>query len=370
MKKTVKIILKTRSPLHIAHPDGLRMDSSGKANYADEGFPCTAVQKISVPLQESFDSLGDVQPGAPERNSRSYPVIAANNIAGRMRRHAARHVLEALAAKGQKVSLHAYCVLTCGASTGKPDTENLTFDEYKKSRQHPYFGLFGGGPKMFERRLRVHNALPMTDHTTRLKGTLAHPNAADLAMSDKTRLTQMWGFRRLDDLQDVANIELAEVSITDFEAQFTKRQALILADQGAEKSARTSTKTYSAIEFVVPGALFDLTMELDVLTDAQLGLYLVTLDAFAAQERLGGYVRNGFGVVTLENVTMVEENANAISLFNNGRLDRGIPEVAGWIQAWQTEAQLLEAGALEQLIAVSKKDEQRAAKKAAAALEG
>lgn len=364
MKKTIKIILKTRSPLHIAHPDNLRMDSNGKANYAGDGFPCTAVQKISIPLQESF-LANDDESSPTERNSRQYPVIAANNIAGRMRRHAAGYVFDALTAKGQKISLHAYSVLTCGASTGKPDTDSLTYDEYKKSRQHPYFGLFGGGPKMFQRRLRVHNALPMTQHTTALKGALAHPNAADLAMSDKTRFTKMWGFRRLDDLADLANIDVAEAAITDFETEFLKRQTLILADKGAEKSDRVSTKTYSAIEFVIPGVLFDLTMELDVLTDAQLGLYLLTLDSFAAEERLGGYVRNGFGVITLENVTMTEEQSSALSIFNNGRLDRNIPEVAGWINAWQAQAEALDATELELLIAVAKKEDKKAAKKAA-----
>lgn len=373
MKFTIKSILKTRSPLHIAHPDSLRMDDKGNRSY-EGGFPVTAVQKMSVPLAEAevrpAKEAADGTTLAPtERNSRAYPVIAANNIAGRMRRHASRHVLKALKAKRNLVSLHAYSVLVCGASTGKPDSDCLSYDEFKASRQHPYFGLLGGGPKMFRRNMRVHNSMPVTQELTKLKGDLAHPNAEEYAMSDKMSFARIWGFRRLDDLADLSGIDIAEGSIENFEVEFVKRQALILADSAAGKTARLSTKTYSAIEFVIPGVMFDLTMELDVLTDAQVGLYLVSLDSFAAEERLGGHVRNGFGVVTFENVTLIDENRVTLSIFNNGRLDRSIAEVAGWIKAWEDEAKTLDSVSLEKLIAVSKKEDKKAAKKAASEAE-
>ena len=81
------------------------MDSNGQRNYSGDGFPCTAVQKMTIVLPETEPTDGELTPAT--RNSRTYPVIAANNIAGRMRRHAAEIVLTALVAKGQKVSMHA-----------------------------------------------------------------------------------------------------------------------------------------------------------------------------------------------------------------------------------------------------------------------
>ena len=379
MKFTIKTILKTCSPLHIAHPNNARMDDTGKPTYNDKGFPMTSVQTQTIPLREAFKKVTQNDDGTEttkETHSRTLPVIAANNIAGRLRRHAAKQVLTSLKANGHKVSLHAYSVLQCGASTGIPDSSAMSYQEFKDSREHVYFGLFGGGPKMFERHLRVHSALPITQLTTDTKGSLAHPNAAEYALPDNTKFTRIWGFRHLDDLADLMNIAQAEQSIERFDEEFAKRQASILedgntkkkADQDGEavKSKRPSTKTYSAIEFVIPGVLFDLTMELDVLTDAQVGLYLETLDSFSETERLGGQVRNGFGVVTFEDVSFAREGANATSIFNNGRLDRNNPDVMVWLAAWAEEAKTLEAASIEKLIAVTEKQEKKGKKSAPA----
>ena len=263
MKTRIHAFLKTRSPLHIAHPNNGRMNDAGQLVYGPDGFPCTTVQKLRVANGTGMIDL---------------PVIAANNLAGRLRRRAAKMVLDAVAAKGEKVSLHAYSVLMCGASTGKPDSEDMTYQEYVSARDHVYFGLFGGGPKMFERKVRVHNALPVTQQTIDLQGSLAHPNAADHIVAEG-RMTAVWGFRRVDDLRDLTNIDLAEATVDNFHSAFQERQGAILADKGAEDKSRASTKGYSALEFVVPGVVFGLTFELDLTNPAQFGLFLHSLDA-------------------------------------------------------------------------------------------
>lgn len=379
MKTTIKAILKTRSPLHIAHPDSIRMNGKGGMEYGDKGFPCTAVQKMRTPVASTAGKDGEQK---DTNYNKAYPVIAGNNIAGRLRRHAALIVLKALKAKGQKLSLHAYSVLMCGASTGKPDSEDMTYAEYQASRKNAYFGLFGGGPKMFERRIRVHSSVPVTPSLTDLKGILAHPNAAEYTVNDSTRFTALWGFRRMDDLRDLMNMDMAQATVENFEVEFEKRQALILSDKPADKgdapelddagaaiekkSNRYSTKTYSAFEFVIPGVLFDLTMEADVATDAQMGLLMETLDSFVATERLGGAVRNGFGVFSLENVQISSEGGESISIFNNGRLNRSIPTVATWLKAWADEALAVSKDEIESMIAVKPKEEKPAKKSKAA----
>ena len=405
MKSTIKILLQTKSPLHIAHPDSMRMTDKGQVTWGDKGFPCTAVQKmkIMVPPVNSDSGSSDASevttPDAIAKNARknatayhaiSYPVIASNNVAGRMRRHAAKHVLEAIKAKGQKVSLHAYSVLMTGASTGKPDSDNLTYAEHVQSRSDPYFGLFGGGPKMFRRNMIVHPGLPVTAETTKLKGTMAHPLANDNIQSGirgEGDYTLVHGFRRLDDLNSLSNIDLASASIKDFEGVFQDRQSKILTDKSvrADKANgeeldgqtddRNSTKTYSSIEFVVPGVIWDLTMELNVKTQAQIGLYLETLDSFAANERLGGYVRNGFGVFEMLNVEMENENSEPVQIFQNGRLNRAEGTVAVALDAWQEAAKLIDVEGIEKLLYVVSDDDRKAkaaakkSKKAAAALE-
>lgn len=361
---TIKALLKTRAPLHIAHPNNMRMDNSGNVIYTKDGFPCTAIQRLQMPVTASASAEGG--------QLKSYPVIAGNNIAGGMRRYAGRLVIKALRARGQKVNLAAYSILLGGAATGNPDSNDKTYAEHVASRQHPYFGLFGGGPKMFARRMRVHNSLPVTPATTDLKGPLAHPFAAEHATNDNTRLTAVWGFRRVDDLRDLSNIDIAEASVENFHEEFEKRQALILAakqtkDDGEDAGKdKNSTKAYNAIEFVLPGVVFDLTMELDVATDAQIGLYLETLDSFAATERLGGNARNGFGVFSFESIQLSSENGNVERLFDNGRLVRTEPKVAAWLKAWEDAAKDLSAEQINAMIAVKPKasQEEKDARKA------
>lgn len=407
MKSTIKILLQTKSPLHIAHPDNMRMTQEGAVTWGDKikTFPCTAIQKmkIMVPPVNSESSSDNASEGvnadtAPKNQRKSatayhaisFPVIASNNLAGRMRRHAAKHVLEAIKAKGQKVSLHAYSILMTGASTGRPDSDNLTYAEHVQSRSDPYFGLFGGGPKMFRRNMIVHPTLPITKETTKLKGSMAHPLASDnmqAGIRGEGDYTLVHGFRHLDDLNSLANVELASATIENFENALLNRQSKILTDKSVraakangeeadgESDGRNSAATYSSIEFVVPGVIWDMTMELNVKTQAQVGLFLETLDSFAANERLGGYVRNGFGVFEMLNVVMENENSEPVQIFQNGRLNRAEDTVAVALDAWQAAAKLIDVESIEKLLYVVSDDDRKAkatakkTKKAVAALE-
>lgn len=338
--KRIHAFIKLRSPLHIAAPDNLRFNANNGESFhgGTGGMACTAVQRLPV-----VGADGKALP---------MPVIAANNMAGRLRRHGAAIILDALRAKGQKVSLPTYSILQCGAATGKPDGKPITYGEYKKTREHPYLGLFGGGPKMLRRGFRVHNALPVTTKTSELLGPLAHP-AAQEHVQDGVWLTKVWGFRRNDDLRMLAGIAQAESSIKNFVAEFEKRQALIIEESSKEQKeggSKASTFTYSAMEFVIPGVIFGFTAELDV-NPAQTGLFLESLDRFAALERLGGHTRNGFGVFTLEDVRMIDDEGREHNeIFHDGRLNRGDPLVQKVLEEWKLAEARLDAGELESLV--------------------
>ncbi|MBU2786267.1 type IV CRISPR-associated protein Csf2 [Acidithiobacillus ferriphilus] len=338
--KRIYAFIKLRSPLHIAAPDNLRFnpDNGESSHGVKGGMACTAVQRLPV--------LG--------ANGKTFamPVIAANNIAGRLRRHGAAIILDALRAKGQKVSLPTYSILQCGAATGKPDGKPITYGDYKKTREHPYLGLFGGGPKMLRRGFRVHNSLPVTTETSELLGSLAHPAAWE-HLQDGVWFTKVWGFRRNDDLRMLAGIAQAESSIKDFTEEFEKRQALIIEESSKEREeggSKASTFTYSAVEFVVPGVVFGFTAELDV-DPAQTGLFLESMDRFAALERLGGHSRNGFGAFTFEDVRMIDDEGREYDgIFHDGRLNRGNPLVQGILEIWKRAEARLDAGELESLV--------------------
>lgn len=394
MKCTVYSMLKIKSPLHIAAPSEMRVDpATGKIKYSggnDGTIPCTSVQKMTI-VGFSASAKDESQNEETEGSARSViklqvPVIAGNNIAGRLRRQAGMLVLKAVEARGEKVDLSTFSVLMSGSVTGNPDGKDVTYQEYLSAKKHPYFGLFGGGAKMLRRNMRVCTALPMiTLLGERHAGFLRHPLANEQAMDLKPmELTTAWTFRRNDDLKDLSKVDVAEVTVANFLEKFEARQATMLEEKNAkaakkesgeksdEKIARTSTQTFSALEFVTPGVIFDLTFELDLDNPAQLGLFLQSFDNFVANERLGGYSRNGFGQFEIKNMVMeVLDNDSffngqtTIPVFENGRLNTSNPVVASALDKWAEAAKNLSAAELDRDYGLSGiKEDKKAMEKA------
>jgi CRISPR type IV-associated protein Csf2 len=382
-------MLKLLSPLHIAAPSDLRFDpATGRTRFGASGdgtIPCTGIQRMTIVGPGSTEDVPvEENNGKQSRNLSKYrvPVIAGNNIAGRLRRQAGTLVLRALEAKGESVNLSTFSVLMSGAVTGNPSGEDLKYQEYEQARKHPYFGLFGGGAKMLPRKVRVCNALPMLKVLAKDGiGVLRHPHHEQQALDMQPfEAVHAWSFRRNDDLKDLSHVELAEVTIKDFQAEFEDRQARIIEDQrknaeGESRASKTSTQTFSALEFVTPGLIFDLVFELDVANEAQVGLFLAALDNFAAEERLGGQSRNGFGQFILQDCMLIPEDeagiwggTDPIQLFDNGRLNKGLPMVEDALKAWGTAAGEMKAADLDSygLAAESKaeRESKRKAKKA------
>lgn len=386
MKCTIYTMLKLLSPLHIAAPSDLRLDpATGKTRFGASGdgtIPCTGIQRMTIVGPGTTEDVpAEEENGKQARNLSKYrvPVIAGNNVAGRLRRQAGTLVLRALESKGESVNLSTFSVLMSGAVTGNPSGEDLTYQEYEQARKHPYFGLFGGGTKMLQRNVRVCNALPMLKVLAKDGiGVLRHPHHEQQVLDMQPFETvHAWTFRRNDDLKDLSHVELAEVTIKDFQSEFETRQARIIEDQrknaeGEAKASKTSTQTFSALEFVSPGLIFDLVFELDVDNEAQIGLFLAALDNFAAEERLGGQSRNGFGQFVLQDCMLVPEDeakiwggTDPIQIFDNGRLDRGLPMVSAALKAWGLAAGELKASELDTYgIAAESKAERESKRKA------
>lgn len=360
MKLTLKAILKTLSPMHISSAGEYRFDTTN--GYVEAGstkakpgtMPCTAVQRMNV--------IGENYP---------VPVIPANNIAGRLRRHAAELVLKAISAKGGKVSLQAYSSLMCGAASGAPDNRDLSYAEYKKSTEHVYLGLFGGGPRMLPRKVRVQNGLPLRDGVLAAMENQMHPAARTHVQNHP--ITMGWTFRHNDDLMDLTNVTLQEESINNYVDEIQKRQTTIMEEKAIGRS-KTSTFAFSSIEFVVPGSHFNVGFELDVSNNAQVGLFLMSLDSFVSKERLGGRSVNGFGAFALKEVLLVDEYDQEIpDVFVNGRLNHDAIAIKPFLDAWVAAVGNIDVASIEEMMTIpadaplSKKE--KAAKEAAEALE-
>ncbi len=380
----ISALLKITTPLHITAPGDKRVDAAtGKIVYTEQSTPLISIQKMPVinpkfsaaPVEarESDDDpvMGDILPAdaSPEstnkdnapaqRNTIELPVIAANNLAGHLRRHAASLVLDALRARGERVSLPVYSSLVNGAWTGVPDASDMVYGEYVQAKAHPYLGLFGGGPRMMRKGFATFNALPALGW---VRDFLSVPHVEAEVMPDVPahRLTKIFFFRHNDDLADLTNITQLDGTVKDSEDLLTKYHAALLEDKQGGRKGRVSCFTFSSIEVVLPGTTFDVNFELrDDLTDAQIGLFLLTLDRFAQTDTLGGWGRNGFGRFVFSAV-----DGDGERLFENGRLNRTSSWVMGKLTAWDQAAQAMTGAELEQLLRRGEESREKKAKKA------
>ena len=347
-KIRIHAMLRTLSPLHITSPEAARLNiAEMKPIYGDskEHPPLNLTQKMTV--HEAGNS------------PRNVPVIAANNVMGRLRRHAAACVLDALRSNNERIKISTYMGLQCGAVTGNPDGRDPLFQDFKDAHAHPYLGLLGGGPRMIRRAVHCFNMVPYMDATAIMFSRAMHPHLDDSihkAPADPRRLTQCWIMNRNDDLRELVNISQASEVVEDFDAQMTARQTAIIAsssaDNRSEGDARLSTRSFSALEFVVPGVYFPMVFELDV-NDAQMGLFLASLDRFAQKERLGGHSRNGFGNFSLTDVVATDMDGQILAdgLFANSRLKLDNDFVKPYLKAWVAAAKEIDARELDRLFA-------------------
>lgn len=374
-------IIKLTSPLHIASPRKKRIDEGGREVFGQQGTPCTPIITLDLPFARSIEKK--MEDGGGNKIIKwqlKVPVIPANNQNGHLRRHAAAVVFDELRKRGEKVNIETYSAMTCGAVTGVPDAGMVKFDEYREARENVFLGLFGGGPRMIRRSVRIHNAVPVTDDTLKAglhSGVTRHPafdgpESLELTarIPDGVEVVKSWFFRRNDDLASLADVTLQEAAIENYLEKIQEYQAKIL-EEGAkeEEGSRFSTRTWTAMEFVIPGVMFPMTCELEV-TDAQMGLFLLALDRYAEIDRLGGCSRNGFGMFLLQNMVLVTVATGETTgeLFKDGRLNRAEDGPAyPFLAAFRLAAQELSVERLNHLMRPPAEKPKKAGKKSAKA---
>jgi CRISPR type IV-associated protein Csf2 len=366
-KYIIHAFLTTVTPLHIASPEKARVDTDTmEVIYTSKGAPMTPIQKLAV--------------YGPDNKMHEVPVIAANNIMGHLRDHISSKVIDVLIAKGQKVAMATYSAMTCGAATGKPDGDDVTFDEYRAARRHPFVGLLGGGPRMMRRYVWAHNAVPFMDATRIMFERMRHPNLDEdahcIKAIDRRKLVYRWLNNRNDDVQELKSLSQMQEGIESFEEKIIARQALILKDKkdkDKERSGdsdgetkpndRNTTRSFSVFEFVIPGVVFPIVFELDV-TKAQLGLFLVGLDSFTKSDRLGGHVRNGLGQFSFSDVVIQNDDGDVVAqnVFHQSRLQQDHEFVAEHLLAWSQAAAEITGAELDLLYAPKPEKAEKPAK--------
>lgn len=320
-KETIEARLQLTSPLFIA---------SAEKKYADnlKGKPvtrftrsgqATGVMKMGIHVAPEHRN-GTAKEGEGEGDSYNnyalmFPIIPSNSIRGRLRRKAAMRILDALEATDQRVGLETIHVLTCGASSGRPNG-TLSLDDRDRQRNNAYFAAFGGGPKMMRSGFQVATGWPVTFET--VASSVVPESMREHAVNAPAwSLTTGLNFRRVDDVLDMQPTVRPEV-IRDY-PQATQEWLSLLqknkdelqkaraqkdsgetntATQNSEDSGevkKVGLKDFHMMEVVIPGISFFFDIRfLPGLPDAAAGL-LVRALADVLAEPIGGKSSGGFG---------------------------------------------------------------------------
>ena len=295
------------SPLHCASPDeNLVKDSKLKGSQT----PTT---------QQNVLTKAGIQ---------RVPYFPGNDLRGRLRRKAAALVLDRITASGGKVTPELYSGLTTGAITSSPDA-NLTVEEALRAQSNVYMGLFGGGARLLRSRFQASDLIPVLASTIEVgmvperfgstddQHFLPVTNKAVDAGSEKVplqgwQLVQVTNVLRVDDLHRVlrpseveAYIEnaatvVAAIQQKNLEGRKARKDSKAQAEAGeigkSEVSSKLETGNMMSFQSIIAGTpmhcLFDLDNDV---TDAHVGLMLLSLQALVREQKLGGWCRAGLG---------------------------------------------------------------------------
>lgn len=347
-------LLTLTSPLHINVPGKSYFDWETGRFCGDNGSatPCKRVTTMNL-VQDSDED------GVPQNCV--VPIIPANSLRGRLRRKAADIVFNHFLSKGERLTLAAYHVLSSGSSSGSPDKDLPTVQEVRACAEHPFLGLFGGGPRMMRSSFRVDTGFLVSPETCEA-GIV--PPAFQKRKADLRRSRQVFMFRKIDDALAFSNPLTGEI-VKDYHqsmdewmdareeaknARKAKKEAKGNESKGNKKPSKLDV--WSSFETVVPGSPFFVRFENTGIHDMHTGLLLLSLEALFNDQNLGGWVRNGFGRYTVKDMVLTE-GGSTHKLFVEGdgkiSLDRSNTKIQAILAEFEEALESINAGELEEL---------------------
>jgi len=263
------------------------------------------------------------------RRAVSVPVVPGNTMRNLLRRSMLKHVLEPALKGRAQLSISAYAAAYAGNSTGNPDGVASSFDEIITMRNHPFIGLFGGGPRMLEGRLMVDNLWPL--HTN-AQSVIAE-GLEDRLVSGK--ITDIVWTRRDDpitSLNDEGDAELIKDGIAESnkwireiflqkKAAEEKKKSKAGKVKSTEADAEDESKgvrglqAFNAHEVVVPGLEWFWRINVDQPNNAQVGMILAALSNLDKERIAGGHAKN-YGSFSIVDVTLNGESVWAVDGLN------------------------------------------------------
>lgn len=310
-----EVLIRNTTPIFSAAPGSNYVTLDGTFN------PPLGVTRFPVVRTRTMSVAADTGDGVIK--AVMLPVVPGNTMRSLLRRTMLREVVEpALRANAAQLSIGAYATAYAGNASGNPDGLPSTFDEVAVMRSHPFIGLFGGGPRMLEGRLRVDSLYPIHQHAERIIGS----DYSNEMM--RGSITQVTWARRVDPILNLGNEDDVAVIQDGAKAVNTWINVLLASNKSSktkvkkgaedaapeEESAR-GLRAFNAHEVVIPGVKWLWRFNIDRPTDAQVGLVLLALNKLNNQSIAGGHSKD-YGRFVIEGVTL-----NGDSVWSGGGVE-------------------------------------------------
>lgn len=299
------------------------------------------VFRLTSPLhtaQADENKSGNETPTAKQliftrRGAAQLPYFPGSDLRGRLRRKAAKLLLDALCVNG-KASRELYSGICSGSISASPDKNPPTVEELLRARENPYMVLTGGGARMLRTHYDIADLVPIIADT--IEANLVPARYGEMSDTgwlprnfDGEGLVDSQGYKllakrqqiRVDDAFRVLRPEEMERYIDDVVVEVARYQEDVLygrkeraddkaarssdpkkaKEKGAEAVKKSDIGNIYTIECIAPGVPMYFKLDPhDDLPDAALGLLLQSLVDLINEQGLGGFVRNGFGRFTAD----------------------------------------------------------------------
>lgn len=291
----IQVTLTNLSPLFSSAPAVSSISLDGTINPAGGGFPLSRTRTMKM-IAQSMDG---------ETKLVYVPIIPSNTMRNLLRRSMLKNVLEPALAGSVQLSVGAYAAIYSGNATGNPDGKPSSFDETVENRNHPFLGLFGGGPRMLEGRLQVDSLYPIHSNSTAVIGDGFE---SDLISGNITEI--VWT-RRVDPLTKITDTDDIEIIKGGAGAVNEWINAWFINAAEKKKASKTDAtdidkvarglNAFNAHEVVVPGVRWVWRITVDRPNDAQVGLILTALSQMDKLRIAGGHSK-GYGRFAISSI--------------------------------------------------------------------
>lgn len=294
---TLQGAITLRSPLHTsAGYQGLRLTADGKVTSNDKDG-IAVVSTLTTPLTVAGRFYGHM------------PIYPSSSIIGALRRHASARMRSALLQDGKKITAATCYALNQGQPAATQLGSTVTLEQFNATRNHFFFGLFGGATLRNASQFNQHELIPILDAT--LEASMVPQRFADLAPAGATAIEprQLLAYRvmrKIDDLRRGRDV----LSASDVDLQ--------------ELDADTKVEAAAAYQIVSPGTSFFYRLQLkDSTSPEQRGLLLLALCDWIKHGQIGGREHLGWGCFSAHRFRYID-GQDRHDLFDMGEDDDGL----------------------------------------------